>query len=148
MSESTDVRYHEPGASGWALTWGPLFALLGYGGELLAGGPTTPLLWLLTGAGLGALSALWVYARRRFLRVRLTPAELWQGTECLPLDRVAGLDETEAPFGTRVLGGGLSAPRRYAEVALRLDDDSVVVAWAKDGRALREALRAVLRDRA
>lgn len=106
------------------------------------------MLWLSVGVGLFALTALWVYARRRFLSARVTDTELWQGGERLAIDRIAAVDDVEAPPGTRVLGGGLSVPRKFAEVPLRLDDDTVVLAWARDGDALREALRSVLRDRA
>ncbi|WP_085979184.1 hypothetical protein [Saccharomonospora cyanea] len=130
------------------MTWGPLFALAGYCLELLAGVRAHAGLWLLVGAGLLALTALWVYARRRFLSVRLTGTELWQGGEQLPVDRIAAVDDVEAPPGTRVLGGGLGVPRRFAEVPLRLTDGTVVLAWARDGAALREALRSGLRDRA
>ena len=130
------------------MTWGPLFAFVGYVGELLSGGRVNTTLWLSVGVGLFALTALWVYARRRVLSTRVTDTELWQGGERLAVDRITAVDDVEAPPGARVLGGGLSVPRKFAEVPLRLDDDTVVLAWARDGDALREALRSVLRDRA
>ncbi|WP_433410710.1 hypothetical protein ACQPZU_01515 [Saccharomonospora azurea] len=148
MNAAEDVHYHEPGASGWALTWGPAFALAGWVLELLAGVPAHALLWALVGAGLLGLTALWVYARRRFLSVRVTGTELWQGGESVPVDDIAAVDDVEAPPGTRVLGGGFDVPRKYTAVPVRLTDGTVVLAWARDGAALREALRSGLVDRA
>jgi hypothetical protein len=44
------------------------------------------------------------------------------------------------PVGARVLGGGWTVPKKFTEVPLRLTDDTVVVAWARDPEALRAAL--------
>nr|WP_157599739.1 hypothetical protein [Saccharomonospora xinjiangensis] len=123
------------------MTWGPLFALSGYGLELFSGAGTNAVLWLSVGAGLAALTALWVYARRRFLSVRVTDDALWLGGERLALADIAEVDDVDAPLGTRVLGGALGVPRTFCEVPLRLSDGAVVLAWARDGAALREALR-------
>jgi hypothetical protein len=120
---------------------------VGYGLELLSGVRSQPVLWLVVGAGLLASTALWVYARRRFLSVRVTTTALWQGGERLEVERIAEIDDVEAPPGTRVLGGGLGVPRKFAEVPLRLTDGTVALAWARDGAAFREALRETLRDR-
>jgi hypothetical protein len=46
--------------------------------------------------------------------------------------------------GGRVLGGGWTVPRKYDELPLRLDDGTVVLAWARDGEALRSALSRVV----
>ncbi|WP_199431006.1 DUF3093 family protein [Qaidamihabitans albus] len=132
--------YHEPGASGWPLLWGPLFAVAGFLLELLAGDrPHTPV-WLATGAALLLLTTVWVYARRRFLAVTVTGTELRQGGESLPVERIAEVTDVSAPMGTRVLGGGWSVPRKYEELPLRLDDGTVVLAWARDAGGLRTAL--------
>ncbi|MDV6012636.1 hypothetical protein F8178_09140 [Haloechinothrix sp. LS1_15] len=148
------MLYEEIGATWWPLVWAPGLALAGIGFDLMLGLRPHLLGWSLAGAILLAFTALWVYARRRFLRVRLTTTELWQAGERLPLERIRRVesdthsDERDrpsiAPAGTRVLGGGMTAPRKYEEVMLRLDDGSLVLAWARDaealGRALAEAL--------
>ncbi|WP_216210726.1 DUF3093 family protein [Amycolatopsis aidingensis] len=132
--------YHEPGAGGAPLLWGPGFALAGYLAELSIGGPTHTFAWVGVGVVLLLLSMVWVYARRRFLLVRVTPSTLWQGREALPVARIAELDEVGAPAGARVLGGAWTVPRKYTEVPIRLDDGSVVLAWARDDARLRSAL--------
>ncbi|WP_020668587.1 DUF3093 family protein [Amycolatopsis nigrescens] len=134
-------RYQEPGVGWVALVWGPLFALLGYLSELLTGGPTHWLAWLVVGAGLALFTVPWVYARRRYLTVEVTDSVLRQGAEELPLTRISEVTDVEAPPGAKVLGGGWSVPRKYEELPLRLDDDTVVLAWAKDVEALRTTLR-------
>lgn len=135
------VLYRERG-SGWApVLWGPTLALAGYLAELALGGPRHAPAWTLAGLALMALTAVWVYARRRFLAVTLTSQTLWQGREPLPVERVAEVDDVGAPVGATVLGGGWTVPRKYDELPIRLDDDSVVLAWARDVEALRAALR-------
>lgn len=137
--------YREPGAGGAPLFWGPAFALAGYLIELAIGGPTHAIAWVLVGLALLVVLAVWVYSRRKFLAVRLTTTHLWQGREALPVARIAAVDDVGSPLGVKVLGGGWSAPRKYDELPLRLDDGSVVLAWARDGDALREALHRVVR---
>ncbi|RZQ64292.1 hypothetical protein [Amycolatopsis suaedae] len=135
------VLFDEPGAGGAPLLWGPGFALAGYLSELALGGPTHTLAWILIGIGLLAVSAVWVTARRRFLSVRLTTETLTLGREELPVARIAEAGgELGAPLGARVLGGAYTVPRKYDELPLRLDDDSIVLAWAKDVEGLRDAL--------
>jgi hypothetical protein len=141
VSGEETVLYREPG-SGWApVLWGPALALAGYLSELALGGPTHALAWMLVGLALAALTVVWVYARRRFLAVTLTSRTLWQGRESLPVERIAEVDDVGAPVGATVLGGGWTVPRKYDELPVRLDDDSVVLAWARDVEALRTALR-------
>jgi hypothetical protein len=140
--------YREVGARGTTLLSGPLFALAGYLLELLAGDRPHLVTWVCVALGLLAFTALWVYARRRFLAVRVTAGALWQGRECLPVARIVELDDVGAPAGTRVLGGGWSAPRTYEQLPLRLDDGTVVLAWARDAGALRHALRSVMENSA
>nr|WP_197320765.1 hypothetical protein [Saccharomonospora sp. NB11] len=130
------------------MTWGPAFALVGYLLELLSGAPANAVLWAGVGVGLFLATALWVHARRRFLSVRVTATELWQGGERVAVEDVAAVEDDEAPPGTRVLGGGFDVPRKFTGVPLRLTDDTLVLAWARDGDALRDALRASLADRA
>jgi hypothetical protein len=135
----SETRYLEPGAKWTALLYGPMFALLGYLAEL-ATGATHTIAWVLVGLGLAAITAPWVHARRRFLTVKVTGAELWEGRESVPLAEIAETHDVGAPTGARVLGGGWSTPRKYEELPIRLTDGTVVLAWAKDVQALRAAL--------
>jgi hypothetical protein len=135
------VRYAESGSSYWPVLWGPLFALAGAGVEALSG-PVHRMLWLLVGLGLAAAALIWVQARRRICSVRVTALALTQGRERLPLDRIAEVADVGTPVGVRVLGGGWSVPKKFAEVPIRLRDGSVVLAWARDPDALRAALTA------
>ncbi|PRX45559.1 hypothetical protein B0I33_109222 [Prauserella shujinwangii] len=134
------VLYREPGASGWPVLWGPLFAAAGYLLELLAGDRPHTLLWVFVAAGLSLFFAAWVFARRRFLAVAVTDTELRQGAERLPVERIESASDVPTPLGTRVLGGSWSVPRKYTELPLRLDDGTVVLAWARDPERLRAAL--------
>ncbi|MFL6140795.1 MAG: hypothetical protein ACJ72N_02850 [Labedaea sp.] len=144
------VRFAEPGSTWWPVLWGPAFAGLGAGVEAMSGRPHLAG-WLVVGVGLAGLAALWVRSRRRLLSVSLTADELVQGQESLAVRRIADVvaDQDDpadgaAPVGARVLGGGWTVPRKLTGVPLRLDDGSVVLAWARDGERLRSALRAVL----
>jgi hypothetical protein len=139
----TPDHYLERGASWAPLLYGPGFAVLGALAELATGGPVHAVAWTLVGLGLAAITAPWIHARRRFFTVRVTSKALWQGREELSMDRIAEVADVGAPAGARVLGGGWSAPRAYDEIPIRLDDDSVVLAWARDGAALRAAIRTV-----
>jgi hypothetical protein len=149
MTESPDTPedatlYHEPGAGWQALLWAPAFALVGYLTELLTGGPRHTVTWVLVATGLCAITAPWVYARRRFLSVRLTRASLWQGQQKLALSRIAAVTDVGSPVGAPVLGGGWTVPRKYDELPIRLDDGTVVLAWARDGEALCSILSRVV----
>lgn len=139
--------YAEPGTSWWPLLWGPVFAVLGLGVEALTG-PTRPLLWLLVGVVLLLPTALWVQARRRLYRVRLTPVALHQGREELRLRDVEAVEGVEPRAGAKVLGGGWSLPRGTEAVPLRLGDGTVVTGWARDADALRAEIGKLLSTRA
>ncbi|WP_409183610.1 hypothetical protein F9C11_04240 [Amycolatopsis sp. VS8301801F10] len=132
--------YSEAGVGWSALVWGPLFALLGALAELTTGGPAHVVGWVLIGLALFGLTLPWVYARRRFLSLEVTTEGLRQGRETLAAERIASVTDVGAPVGARVLGGGWSAPRKYDEVPVELDDGTVVLAWARDGEALKTAL--------
>jgi len=146
-----DVRYEETAASWWWLLFGPGFAAAGILVEVVTQGPVLYPVWLVAGVALTGFTAMWVYARKRYVVVLLTRSTLREGQETLPVERIAGLaDADDKPGGmqvvhaSRVLGGGMAAPRKYDELLLRLDDGTVVLAWARDGAALREALRELL----
>ena len=137
------VRYAELGSTWWPVLWGPIFAFVGAGLEALTG-PVHVLGWLLVGLALAVLATVWVQARRRVCSVRLTGDTLYQGREGLPVERIAEIEDVGSPLGARVLGGGWTVPRKFAELPLRLRDDSVVLAWAKNPDALRAALQPLL----
>lgn len=138
--EGGPVLYVERGSSWWPVLWGPAFAAVGAGVESLSG-PVHTAAWLIVGIGLAGVAAVWVNARRKLLLVRLTPGALTQGREHLPVPSITEVYEVGHPAGARVLGGGWTAPRKYTELPVRLDDGTVVIAWAKDAESLRAALR-------
>ena len=137
--------YHEAGVSWVALIWGPLFAVVGLLAELVTGGPVHVVGWVTVAIGLCLLTLPWVYARRRFLSLEVTMGEYRQGREKIPAEQIAEVDEVGTPVGTRVLGGGWSVPRKYDELPVKLTDGSVVLAWARDVEALKDALDRLIR---
>lgn len=140
------VRYAEPGARMWRLWLGPALAAAGLLAELAIGDRPHWLMWIITGVGLLWLNAVWVLARRRFLRVRVTDTVLVQGTERVPVADIASVLTREPRPGTRVLGGGMTVPRRYEGVGLRLADGAQVLAWSQDTETFTAALRAAMRN--
>lgn len=140
----SEPLYFEQGGSWWAASFPVVFVGAGIGLETLFGGVYWTL-WLITAAVLVPFTLLWIYGRRRFFLVRLTREELTQGSETLPVEQIAEVhDGDDEPFGVRVLGGSHSVPRKYQPVRLRLRDGGQALAWARDGEALRTALRAVV----
>jgi hypothetical protein len=137
---SAPARYVEIGSTWWPVAWGPFFALAGAGFEASTG-PVHVIDWIVVGVALAIGAAVWVQARRRICSVRLTQDTLYQGREELPVSRIAEIEDVGPPLGARVLGGGWTVPKRFTELPLRLRDDTVVLAWAKDPDALRAALR-------
>jgi hypothetical protein len=136
----TRTLYSEAGVGWLALVWGPLFALLGAVAELATGGPVHTVAWIMIAIGLCALTLPWVYARRRFLSLEVTTRGLRQGREQLEAARIAAVTDVGTPVGARVLGGGWTVPRKYDELPVKLDDGTVVLAWARDVEALQAAL--------
>ncbi|GAA3365058.1 DUF3093 family protein [Saccharopolyspora gregorii] len=143
-ADSGPVLYAEPGSTWWPVLWGPGFALTGLVVELLTPGGVNLPVWILLAGALAVATVLWVYARRRALAVRLTPEVLTVGREDLPVQRIAAITDVGAPLGTRVLGGGFTPPKGTGEIPLRLSDDAVVLAWAKDPATLLDELRPLL----
>lgn len=144
---SEPALYGEPGVGWTALLWAPLFALAGALAELATGGPVHWPAWILVGAGLVLITVPWVYARRRYLSLEVTADGYRQGRETLEAARIAEVLDGDAPVGARVLGGGWTVPKKYGEVPAKLDDEAVVVAWARDPDALRAALEGLVRAR-
>jgi len=143
-SADEPILYAEPGSTWWPVAWGPGFAVLAALIEALTG-PVHALGWTVVGLGMAGAAAVWVSARRRLCAVRLTRRALYQGREELPVARIAEVGpEVGTSMGARVLGGNWAVPRAFEGVALRLDDGTQVLGWARDGAALRAALRRVL----
>lgn len=142
------VLYHEPGVAWSALVWGPVFAVVGFLTELVTGASPHVVGWILVGLGLLAMTVPWVYARRRFLSVRVTRENLWQGREATPVKTIAAVEDVSAAMGAKVLGGGWTVPRKFDELPIELADGTVVLAWAKDVEALQDALRRALPEQA
>ena len=154
MTPGERTLYHESGVSWIALLWAPLFALIGALADLseriasiphVTGGPVHVVGWVIVALGLFAITTPWVYARRRYLSMEVTQRELRQGREKVPAERIAEVTDVGAPVGARVLGGGWTVPRKYDSLPIRLDDGTVVLAWARDVEALRDALVRVVR---
>jgi hypothetical protein len=137
------VLFAEQGSSWWPALWAPIFAAIGIGVEATTG-IVHWLQWLVIGIGLGGFGLVWASARRKVYRVELTTATLTQGREQLPADRIAAVTDVGAPTGAKILVGGWTVPRKTDEVPLRLDDGTVVLAWARDGEAFTEALRGLV----
>jgi hypothetical protein len=148
MTEPDDspVLFDEPGSSFWPLLWGPVFAAVGAGLEATTG-RVHAAAWPLVGLGLAGIALVWVNSRRRLLKVRLTTKFLTQGQESLAVERISEVTDVGTPAGARVLGGGWSVPRKFDDLPVRLDDGTVVLAWARDGEALRTALRGLVGSR-
>ncbi len=141
------VLFTEHGSSWWPLLWGPLFAAAGILLEVTTG-PVHWLAWFVVGGGLFGGAVVWVSARRKVYLVRLTTGSLTQGRERLAVGRIAAVTDVGAPAGVRVLGGGWAIPRKTTAVPVRLDDDTVALAWARDDEGLREALRRLVEPEA
>ncbi|MDI2031209.1 DUF3093 family protein [Saccharopolyspora sp. TS4A08] len=137
---SDPVLYSERGSSWWPVLWGPVFAGLGLVAEQVTLGPEHVAMWIFVGLGLAVAAAIWVYGRRRLLSVTLTPSELVLGRETVEVKRIASVSDVGAPVGARVLGGSWTTPKGTGEIPLRLDDDTVVLAWAKDSEKLSAEL--------
>lgn len=146
MSDS-EVLYDDPGGSWAALAFPVVLVAVGIGVEAMTG-PVFWTLWVLAGGVLLLFTVLWVYARRRFCRVRVTATELTQGSEVLAIDKIAKVfpasPRDEQVRELRILGGGHTVPRKYQPVRLQLTDDTRVLAWARDAEALRTALRSAI----
>jgi hypothetical protein len=135
------VLYAEPGSTWWPVLWGPIFAVVGALFEWTTG-PVHTLGWTLVAIGFAGAGAIWAQGRRRMCSVELTPVTLRQGRETLDVDKIAAADEeVGTPVAARVLGTGWAVPRKFESVPVRLQDGTTVVAWARDGEALRAALR-------
>jgi hypothetical protein len=142
VTEPSDepVLFTEHGSSWWPLLWGPVFALAGVVLEVTTGAVHW-LQWFVVAVVLFGGAAVWVSARRRVYLVRLTTGSLTQGRESVGVDTITAVTDVGTPAGARVLGGGWAIPRKTTGIPLRLADDTVALAWARDDDGLRDALR-------
>jgi hypothetical protein len=149
VTEPTDapVLFAEHGSSWWPLLWGPLFAAIGVVVEVTTGAVHW-LQWFVVAVVLFGGAVVWVSARRKVYLVRLTTGSLTQGRERLAVDVIAAVTDVGTPAGVRILGGGWSVPRRTTAVPVRLADESVALAWARDDDGLRDALRRLVEPEA
>jgi hypothetical protein len=135
------VLFAEPGSTWWPVLWGPGFAIVGAMVQW-ATGPVHTLAWVLFAVAFAGGGAVWANGRRRLWSVELTPVTLRQGRETLDVEKIAAVgEEVGTPVAARVLGGSWAVPRTFEPVPVKLHDGTVVVAWARDGQALRAALR-------
>jgi hypothetical protein len=144
------VLFAEPGAPWWPLLIGPALAVGGLLLDRMAPGGANPLAWLVIGLVLFLPIALIVRARRRFLRVRLTPDRLVQGEESVATARIVGVRPADdsGRYGLRPFGEHATVPRHLGVVVVILDDGTRRAAWARDAEGLHAALATVLTDRA
>lgn len=149
MIEPTDepVLFVEHGSSWWPLLWGPVFAAIGVVAEVTTGAVHW-LQWFVVAMVLFGGAVVWVSARRKVYLVRLTIGSLTQGREKLAVAGIAAVTDVGTPAGVRILGGGWSVPRKTTAIPVRLADDSVALAWARDDDGLRDALRRLVEPEA
>lgn len=182
--------FDEPGARWQSVLLGPLLCVAVAVIEVLTGPIVHWAGLVVMGLVLVLFSSVVVYAARLHVSVRLTAAELQQGEETMPVDRIAevlpvpddtaGLDHAadsedtdsedsadleddadpedsadldtedspaEDPMSAPALGGLRDVPRRRTAIGLRLTDGTVVRAWARDHRRLRNELDALIAAR-
>lgn len=146
------VLFAEPGARWRTIAYGPILCLIIL---LLEVGLGSRAHWFglaFCAALLAGFVWLQVVAGRRHVSVELTDTALRDGTETLPLRRIAEVlpeqdDESwddEDWQSARALGELTGVPRRRKGIGLKLDDGDLVQAWARDHRRLRAELTTAL----
>ncbi|MFF3571702.1 hypothetical protein [Nocardia jiangxiensis] len=153
---TADVRFAEPGARWRAVAYGPLICLIVLILELVLGhGPVHWFGLLFCAVLLAGFVSLQVVAGKRHVSVELTETSLREGAETLELERIATVLpehdeeswEDEDWQSARALGELAGVPRRRKGIGLKLRDGSLVQAWARDHRRLREELTAAVEGR-
>lgn len=152
MTVSETVLFVEPGGRWRTIAYGPALCLLILVVELSTGSPAHWFALIFCGALIAGFVTLQVVAARRHISVELTADGLRNGTETVPLEKIAAVfaesderrwseDEWE---NARALGELTGVPRRRTGIGLRCTDGGLVRAWAKDHRGLRAALNNTL----
>ncbi|MBB5914410.1 hypothetical protein BJY24_003277 [Nocardia transvalensis] len=152
VSTVPTVLFAEPGARWRTVAYGPLLCLIILVLELVVRGQVHWFGLAFCAALLAGFVWLQVVAGRRHVSVELTPTDLREGTETLPLRRIAEVlperdDESwddEDWESARALGELSGVPRRRKGIGLKLRDGSLLQAWARDHRRLRAELTAAL----
>ncbi|WP_228823671.1 hypothetical protein [Nocardia blacklockiae] len=146
------VLFAEPGARWRTVAYGPLLCGIILLLEIVLRSQVHWFGLVFCAALLAGFVWLQVVAGRRHVSVELTDSTLREGTETLPLRRIAEvlpeIDEEswdeEDWQSARALGELTGVPRRRKGIGLKLDDGSLVQAWARDPRRLRAELSAAL----
>jgi hypothetical protein len=142
------VLYAEPGARWRTVAYGPLLCLAVLVFDVCAGHGVHWATLTVFAAVLAGIGYWQVLAARRHVSLELTAAALRNGAERVALPRIAEVFDGpvlghEQPWETaRALGELADVPRRRRPVGLRLVDDTLVRAWARDEQTLRAALLA------
>lgn len=148
MPDPGPVVFAEPGARWRTVAIGPVLCLLVLIADLFIGAGVHVFGLTLFAVVLAGLVAVQVAAARRHASVELTDTALRCGTESVSradIIEVLPPADPEAmdpePWETAHALGDLSGvPRRRTAIGLRLTDDTLVRAWARDGDGLRAAL--------
>ncbi|WP_433606891.1 hypothetical protein [Prescottella agglutinans] len=143
-----DALFDEPGARWRTVAYGPAFCVVALVIELLTGPVVHWFALTLFAAILAGIVYVQVAAARRHVSVSLTDTTLRQGAEELPVAEIAAVLPEADPYGdepqpwesARSLGELSGVPRRRKAIGLRLQDGSLVQAWARDDEGLREQL--------
>ncbi|WP_280380898.1 hypothetical protein [Nocardia wallacei] len=146
------VLFAEPGARWRTIAYGPILCLIILLLEIGLGSRAHWFGLAFCAALLAGFAWLQVVAGRRHVSVELTDAALREGTETLPLRRIAEVlpepDDESWDDGdwqsARALGELTGVPRRRKGIGLKLDDGGLVQAWARDHRRLRAELTAAV----
>lgn len=146
-ADTGEILFSEPGARWRAVAYGPIVCFLLLAVEIAAGATVHWFALLFCAALIAAFAVLQIYAARTHVSVELTDRFLRNGPETTTVDSIAAVlpvDSDEPWEDGRALGELTGVPRRRTAIGLRRTDGELVRTWAKDHRALRAALGAVL----
>ncbi|MGV9665806.1 hypothetical protein ACWDUL_12710 [Nocardia niigatensis] len=156
MSEAINVPeavlFSEPGARWRTIAYGPALCAIILVIELIRGGAIHWFGLIFCAVLLAGFVWLQVVAGKRHISVELTPEQLREGTEVVPLRDIAEVlpEEDEESWdyedwqSARALGELTGVPRRRKGIGLKLADGRLVQAWARDHLTLRAELTAAL----
>ncbi|MFD4294354.1 hypothetical protein ACFWPA_07070 [Rhodococcus sp. NPDC058505] len=147
-----EAPFVEPGGRWRTVALGPLLCLIVLIGDLFIGAGVHVAGLSLFAVLLAALVWVQVKAARTHASVEVTPTTLRCGTETLALADIAEVLPDADPYADDLqpwetappLGELSGVPRRRTGIGLRLTDDRLVRAWARDGEGLRSVLEAAV----
>lgn len=151
VADGPEILFAEPGASWTWLLAGPASAVAMALLQKQAGGGfdlLVPLAFLVLVTGFLGLQ---VKATRVHTSVELTPETLREGTEVVPVSQIVEVypdppvsEKSGNPLrrwqSARTLGELSGIPKGRTAIGLRLTNERLVQAWARDHDGLREAL--------